>query len=117
MFNNIGRKIKCVAEIGCWMGIMISLILGIWLIVKSADWHPVFIVIGVGAILFGCLGAWIGSFCLYGFGELIDKTTEIASNTSSLKTINKSTTKVTTKAISKTVNDEPSIEEFIPFVK
>jgi hypothetical protein len=30
----------------------------------------------------GGLASWIGSFFTYGFGELIEKTTEIANNTS-----------------------------------
>ena len=37
--------------------------------------------VGLVVIIVGCLGSWIGSFFTYGFGELIEKTTEIAENT------------------------------------
>ena len=35
-------------------------------------------------IIVGCLGSWIGSFSTYGFGELIEKTTEIAESAKNL---------------------------------
>ena len=39
--------------------------------------------IGIGVLLFGIvfLSSWVGSFFMYGFGELIDKTCEIERNT------------------------------------
>ena len=36
---------------------------------------------GVITIIVGPLAAWVSSWLLYGFGELIEKTTEIAENT------------------------------------
>ena len=81
MFNNVGRKIKFFAEVVCYFGIALSLIGGIWLIIKGADEYPVLIIVGIGTLLFGGLWAWILSWFIYGFGELIDKATEIAANT------------------------------------
>ena len=36
---------------------------------------------GLLTAVLGALGSWVGSLFLYGFGELIDKATEIAANT------------------------------------
>ena len=44
--------------------------------------------VGILVIAIGSLFSWVGSFCLYGFGELIEKTTEIAENTRSSNTSN-----------------------------
>ena len=81
MFNNVGRKIKFLAEVLCYIGIGLSIISGICLIVKGSEWHPVFVVCGVVFLVFGGLWAWIFSLFIYGFGELIEKSTEIADNT------------------------------------
>ena len=37
--------------------------------------------IGLVLIVAGPIGSWISSFFVYGFGELIEKTSEIAENT------------------------------------
>jgi hypothetical protein len=74
MFDNIGGKIKTLAKIICWLGIIISVISGMVLIGISG-------LVSVLTIIAGSLTSWIGSFSLYGFGELIEKTTEIAENT------------------------------------
>ena len=74
MFDNIGEKIKIFAKTVCWIGIVLSIVSGILLMGASG-------VVGVLAIIIGSLASWIGSFTLYGFGELIEKTAEIAENT------------------------------------
>ena len=73
MFNNIGKKIKTLAELICWIGILISLILGLIFVIEN---------IFVGFIIFiiGVLSSWVGSFLLYGFGELVDNSTKIVKN-------------------------------------
>lgn len=75
MFDNIGNKIKTLAKVVCFIGIVSSLITGIVLgnLLSSG--------VGLVIIILGCLLSWIGSFFTYGFGELIEKTTEIANNT------------------------------------
>lgn len=75
MFKNIGSKIKSLAEIICWIGIVISVLIGIAWMENSI----------IGGILIAIIGSgisWIGSFFAYGFGELIEKTSEIATNIS-----------------------------------
>lgn len=75
MFNNIGEKIKALAIFGTILGIILSILIGVMFIVYVVWW------IGLIIILAGCLFSWIGSFVIYGFGELICKATEIAENT------------------------------------
>lgn len=80
MFDNIGGKIKGLAQIGTQVGIVVSAILGIIIIVWGYDvgYDEVTFVIGIGVIVLGALFSWLGSFYIYGFGELIDCTAEIA---------------------------------------
>ena len=85
MFENIGSKIKALAKVICWVGIIISLIAGIVMLASGGD---VGSGVGLVVIIVGCFGSWIGSFFTYGFGELIEKTTEIAENTKSLNSAN-----------------------------
>jgi len=74
------------ATVVCWLGFILSFIVGIR-IIANADEETSVIVIGVLAIAFGCLFSWIDSFFAYRFGELIEKTTEIAENTAFMATI------------------------------
>ena len=71
MFENIGGKIKTLAKVFCALGIVVSVISGVLLF--SYDFF-----IGLITLVLGSVGAWISSFCLYGFGELIEKVTDIA---------------------------------------
>ena len=77
MFNNIGKKIKTLAVVICWIGIVGSVLAGIIMCVSDED----MIIFGLLTMIAGALISWIGSFFMYGFGELIDKTAEIAANT------------------------------------
>ena len=79
MFDNIGEKIKTFAKVVCWIGIIVSFIFGVLLVNSSG-------LIGILTIVVGSLASWIGSFSLYGFGELIEKATEIAENTRPVNT-------------------------------
>ena len=92
MFNNIGGKIKTLAKVLCIIGIVLSIIWGLITMSTSAialsrgnDSEFVIVLAaflsGIFVAAIGSLLSWIGSFCLYGFGELIDKATEIAENT------------------------------------
>ena len=73
MYDNIGEKIKVVAVAGCILGIIASLIVGIPLISNADRYNPT-ATMGWVIIIVGSLASWLGSFCLYGFGELIEKT-------------------------------------------
>ena len=89
MFNNIGGKIKALAKILCWIGIVASIITGIATIAAGTNTVRVngsyaYVsgpAVGITIIIFGCLASWIGSFFAYGFGQLIENTDEIRKNT------------------------------------
>ena len=75
MFDNISEKIKNLATVLTVLGFIASFIACIALISMEQ--------VGAGLLTggLGCLFSWISSFILYGFGELIEKATEIAQNT------------------------------------
>ncbi len=90
MFDNIGGKIKTLAKVLCWVGIVLSVIIGISVMATGngtltingsyANVSPV--IVGIILMVFGCLVSWIGSFFAYGFGQLIENSEEIKKNTS-----------------------------------
>lgn len=71
MFKNIGDKIKTMAQIICFTGILISLFFGFATILKEE------ILLGILVIIWGSLGSWVGTFMLYGFGELIENSQKL----------------------------------------
>ena len=75
MFENIGSKIKTLATVSTFIGILGSIIGGI--VLCTVD----LIGVGIMVMLLGGIFSWIASFVLYGFGELIEKACEIAKNT------------------------------------
>ena len=74
MYDNIGKKIKGLAKVSFCIIAMLTAIAGLTFIL--IDKH--FIYIGLPLMLGGPFAAWISSWTLYGFGELIDKTCDIA---------------------------------------
>ena len=80
MYNNIGGKIKGLAKGFFFIEALASIIGGIALILESHRDDEIFI--GVIIIIAGPIIAWISSWFLYAFGELVEKTCEIARNTS-----------------------------------
>ncbi len=90
MFNNIGGKIKVLAKVLCWVGIILSVIMGIVMMASGGNARYNLngsyvsgsgVVVGILIIVIGCLGSWVGSFFAYGFGQLIENTDAIRSNT------------------------------------
>lgn len=84
VFNNIGKKIKKLAEIFAIIGIILSIFLGINDIANyvelgsSAQSQNKYILFaGIFWLIIGPIVSWIASFCLYGFGELVDKICDI----------------------------------------
>lgn len=75
MFDNIGGKIKGLASILTWIGIVASVIIGI-IFIADGDGG------GILIMILGSLTSWLSSLLLYGFGELIENTSTIAQNTS-----------------------------------
>ena len=113
MFDNIGSKIKTLASTYAWGGIIVSIIIGVILIAMGAAMRTYYgtslIWRGIAIIILGSLFSWISSFVLYGFGELIVKTTEIAKNTNKILygigVLTENTTEIT-KNTAKEKNDE-----------
>lgn len=73
-FQNIGAKIKTLAVVVTILGIAASVVSGLYIINDNA-------LSGVLVAFIGSVFSWISAFFMYGFGELIEKTTEIAKNT------------------------------------
>lgn len=78
MFENIGDKIKTLAKICCLIGIIGSVITGIILI------SSINVLVGIAITIGGALLSWIGSFFVYGFGELIESNAEISTQNSEI---------------------------------
>ena len=66
MFDNVGYKLKVVAKIVCWIGIIAAVVSGIALIVQRMA------LVGIVTIIGGALIAWLSALGLYGFGELVE---------------------------------------------
>ena len=87
MWDNIGEKIKLLAKIIAWVGIISSVIGGSRLISQGFDMNQsgrggeLFIFLGIASLIGGSIISWISSFFMYGFGELIKKTAAIEQNT------------------------------------
>ena len=86
MFDNIGGKIKGLAKIICWIGIIACVITGIALISDASkgdryyrytDGGEVFA--GILVMILGSVLSWVGSFVLYGFGELVENSAKLVS--------------------------------------
>ena len=72
MFANVGGKIKAVAQVFTWIGIIGSIIGG--LSMMNANF-----IIGILTAVVGALLSWVGSLALYGFGELVENS-DISTN-------------------------------------
>ena len=72
MFDNIGGKIKGLAKVLTWIGIIGSIAAGAAM-VDVVD-EDIVVIVMLGTIIGGSLVSWVGSFLLYGFGQLIENT-------------------------------------------
>ena len=77
MYNNIGRKIKGMAKVIFAILAFFFILMGTSLLNAGAD-----AIEGLGVILIvlGPVFAWVSSFLLYGFGELVEKVCNIERN-------------------------------------
>lgn len=83
MFNNVGNKIKGIAETFCWIGIVGSLITGACLVGQGIESYSYeyMITMGIVVMVAGSLVSWIGSLITYGIGEMVQNScvlTELA---------------------------------------
>lgn len=84
MFNKIGGKIKTLAEIISIIGILVSAFAGLYyILIGISDKETDLIVLGAIIAIIGPLSSWVGSFLLYGFGQLIENSDIIAKSLSS----------------------------------
>lgn len=74
MFENIGKKIKGLAKVVAYLGMIASVIGGISIMADGSD---VAILIGLLVMISGMIAAWIGSFFAYGFGQLVDNSDKL----------------------------------------
>ena len=79
MYDNIGEKIKGLAKVMFIVGAIAAVIGGLVLLVDK------FLAIGLLTLFLGPVVAWVYSWLLYGFGELIDNACIIAANTRASK--------------------------------
>ncbi len=89
MFENVGRKIKILAEFIFWFGVFVSFI-GALIIFTLKDGlvisettvmnvvSPIYAVI---TLVFGVIVSLILSFFIYGFGQIVENTDKIVENT------------------------------------
>ena len=73
MFDQIGQRIKTLAVVITVIGMIVSVIAGCdYIFNKSRRIYGLIIIVG------GIIASWVGSFILYGFGEIIDKLCDIS---------------------------------------
>lgn len=74
MFNNIGKIIKTVTVVSFVISCTSCIIFGILSFVVGDTWG---VMSGLFLIFCAPLLLWLGSLCTYGFGELVENSSEI----------------------------------------
>ena len=78
-FDNIGGKIKILAKVTCWIGSISSVIGGVIMMLNGLAYENTRGILGgIMIAVLGDLVSWVGSFRLYGFGQLIENSDIIA---------------------------------------
>lgn len=85
MFNNIGGKIKTLAKVICWIGIICSCIVGLNMMSRSTylDWageqhtDASYLIYGLLIAAAGSFVSWLSTLTLYGFGQLIENSDKL----------------------------------------
>lgn len=72
MYNDVGKKLKRIADGSCVLGIFFCVVAGFIMIVALQSVAG--FVIGICVAIGGSVAAWYGSILTYAFGELVDKT-------------------------------------------
>lgn len=84
MYDNVGGKIKGIAQLVTWLGIIASII---GFIALAGDEDT--IVLAFVVLIIGCIGSWLSSLTIYGFGQLIENSDIIAGRTNIKKATEK----------------------------
>ncbi|MEG1262861.1 MAG: hypothetical protein RSD95_12670 [Clostridia bacterium] len=82
MYQNIGKKIKGIAKFYAWMGVFFSVVYAAIIMIGGVPDVQIGmtgrIIAGIVVLAMGSLIAWISSWLVYGFGELIENVKKIA---------------------------------------
>ena len=78
MYTQIGGKIKGLAKVVCWIGIIASILMGVGVIIAERG-VPFGLIGGIVTAALGAMFSWAGSLALYGFGELVENVSVLAS--------------------------------------
>ena len=105
MFDDIGGKIKGLANFVCWAGIILSVIGG-FILVSIGD---EFIIVGIVVAILGSVGSWLGSLALYGFGQLIYTNERILAKLNTLNTDSSSTVDVCSEQPTPNINSNKGV--------
>ena len=97
--NNVGGKLKGVSVIVIVLGVIVSVIYGIMIIGDS-------LFTGIAVIAAGILGTLIFGFALYGLGQIVDNTDEIAEH---YRRVNEEYSKSESVAEEERVRTEPKL--------
>ncbi len=89
-FDRVGKKIKDLVKILFYIQLVVYGIIGLSLALMG----PFGILIGIVVFGVGALVAWISSWMLYGYGEIIDKVCDIEINTRGTATSSDSEEKI-----------------------
>lgn len=65
MYDEVGDKIKTLAKVIAWLGIIASVVVGIVTISTG---------VGILVLILGPLFSWLSTLVLYGFGQLVENT-------------------------------------------
>ncbi len=107
MYDNIGNKIKILAKVFFVLGAIASVIGAIYLFFEAAH-----ILLCLAIAIVGSLFSWISTWLLYGFGEIIDKLSDIEENTHSnrfVKEEKQSTPKISCQNCGKSISKYPCV--------
>lgn len=77
MYENIGGKIKTLAKVMCAIGIVASVVIALKLF-SVAEYSEELAGVGLVVMILGPVLSWVGSFVLYGFGQLVENSDIIA---------------------------------------
>lgn len=73
MFENVAGTLKSLAKVILFIGIIMTMVIGINFVITTGDNF----FIGIIIMVFGALGTWISSYVIYALGELLESTCEI----------------------------------------
>lgn len=71
MYKNISDKVKTASKALCWLGIIVSCIVGIVYMGTER------VLAGLLILVVGSLSSWISSLFAYGFGHLLENTDKL----------------------------------------